>query len=137
VLRGEARTDYGPRFWQWNRYTPVGTCNAAMRDGPWKLIRPVIGEAMRVSAEDGDLDRRLKYEPEGITDICRDPEPERTIPAPPPPLLFNVEADPLEKRDLAACHPDIVTRMQRDLDKWFSEVESDRHSTLHTPHSTG
>ena len=25
------------RFWQWNRYTPEVTCNAAMRDGNWKL----------------------------------------------------------------------------------------------------
>jgi arylsulfatase A-like enzyme len=137
VLRGEPRAGYGPRFWQWNRYTPVATCNAAMRDGAWKLIRPVIREAMRVAPEDGAMDRRLKYEPEGITDICRDPEPERTIPNAPPPLLFNVEDDPLEKRDLAADHPDIVARMQRDLDKWFDEVESDRRSTPDTPHSTG
>lgn len=128
VLRGESGVEYGPRFWQWNRYTPVPTCNAAMRDGPWKLIRPVISEAMKVSREDLDLDRRLKYEPDQITDISRDPEPDRTIPEPPKPLLFNIEADPLEKRDVSAEHPEIAARMQRDLEEWFAEVESDRLS---------
>ena len=127
-LRGESASEGPRRFWQWNRYTPVGTSNAAMRDGDWKLIRPVIWEAMAVAREDGEMDRRLKYEPEGITDICRDPEPARTIPDPPPALLFNLKDDPYEQNDLAEKQPEIARRMQRELDEWFAEVEADRTS---------
>lgn len=126
ALRGERGSESGPRFWQWNRYTPVGTCNAAMRDGPWKLIRPVLHEAMQISPPHGELDRRLKYEPEAITDICRDPDPEREIPDPPPPLLFDLDDDPYEQHDLAAERPEVVGRMQHALDEWFASVEADR-----------
>lgn len=128
ALRGE-KTEVEPqRFWQWNRYTPVPTCNAAMRDGDWKLVRPVIREAIRVSRADGELDRRLKYEPESVTDICRDPEPEREIPPPPPPLLFNLAEDPFEQNDVADRYPERVSRMQRELEAWFASVEADRRT---------
>ena len=126
VLRGEERSADSPRFWQWNRYTPVAASNAAMRYGPWKLLRPVIAETMHVAREDGEMDRKLKYEPEGITDICRDPEPARTVPEPPPPLLFNIDEDPYEQNDRSEECPDTVARMQRELDGWFESVEADR-----------
>jgi arylsulfatase A-like enzyme len=125
VLRGEA-VEQKPRFWQWNRYSPVGSCNAGMRDGNWKLVRPVIPEAMRLAKEDLDVDKKLKYEPESITDITRDPEPERVVPAPPPPLLFDLEADPGEQDDLASARPEVVSRMQSSIDTWFDEVEAER-----------
>jgi arylsulfatase B len=126
LLRGERGSANPRRFWQWNRYTPVAASNAAMRDGAWKLIRPTIPEAMRVSAEDGEIDRRLKYQPETIADISRDPEPERQIPDPPAALLFNLKADPYEQHDLAVIEPERVQRMQRELDRWFETVESER-----------
>jgi len=128
VLRGETDEINDRRFWQWNRYTPVPNCNAAMRDGPWKLLRPPIKEAMWITKEDAEMDRRLKYEPEGITDICRDPEPQRDIPDPHPPLLFNIEDDPYERRNLAEDHPDLVEKMQEELDRWFDSVEAERRS---------
>jgi arylsulfatase A len=128
LLRGEAETAAPRRFWQWNRYTPVVTANAAVRDGPWKLVRPAIREAMWVAPEDLATDRRLKYEPEGIADINRDPEPPRTLPDPPPPLLFDVEADPFEERDLAAAQPERAAAMLRALEGWFEEVEAERRS---------
>lgn len=128
ALRDGRPPDDVPRFWQWNRYTPVRTCNAAMRDGRWKLVRPAISEAMWLRPEDLDMDRRLKYEPDGITDICRDPEPERTIPDAPPALLFDIEDDPCEQRNLADEQPNIVSRMQRSLDEWFDRVEAERRS---------
>ena len=108
-------------FWQYNE-------KQAMRDGEWKLIRPSIREAMIVSLEDLDMDRRLKYEPEGITDICRDPEPERLVPPPQPPLLFNIENDPYEKNDLADQHPERASKMLRELETWFESVEAERRS---------
>jgi arylsulfatase A len=126
LLRGERDPSNRVRFWQWNRYTPVGTCNAAMRDGPWKLLRPVIPEAMKVSPEDGAMDRRLKYEPETVTDIERGPEPERVVPDPPAPLLFNLDSDPYEQHDLAEAEPERVRRMGAALDDWFDAVERER-----------
>jgi arylsulfatase A len=118
------------RFWQWNRYTPVVTSNAAMRDGDWKLVRPALNETMFITREDGEMDGALKYQPETITDICRDPEPERVIPAPPPPLLYNVADDPLEREDVAAREPDRIRRMLRELETWFEVVEADRIAGL-------
>jgi arylsulfatase A-like enzyme len=52
------------RFWQWNRYAPVGECNAAMRDGNWKLVRPAIGELMTVSGDDLAMDADSKRNPQ-------------------------------------------------------------------------
>ena len=45
---------------------------------------------------------------------------------PPPPLLFNMDDDPYEQKDLSAQHPDILRRMQTELDKWFESVEAER-----------
>jgi arylsulfatase A len=125
LLRGERGAVNTVRFWQWNRYTPVVTCNAAMRDGPWKLIRPIQPEAMRLSPEDIEMDRRLKYEPETITDIARGSEPARAIPDPSPPLLFNLDDDPYERNDLSNAQPERVRRMQAELDRWFETVAAE------------
>jgi hypothetical protein len=100
-----------------------------MRDGDWKLLRPTIPEAMRVLPRDGEIDRRLKYEPDSITNISRDPVPDRALPDPPPaPLLFHLEEDPYEQHDLAAAQPERVRAMERALDRWFGEVERERRS---------
>ena len=128
VLKGQREESVPPRFWQWNRYTPVRTCNAAMREGPWKLVRPIIVEAMSLSLNDMAMDRQLKYEPESITDITRDPEPPRSIPPPPQALLFNLHEDPYETNNLAIERRDIWARMQSQLDQWFEGVEADRAS---------
>jgi len=128
VLRGEGGKVNTRRFWQWNRYTPVGTSNAAMRDGEWKLVRPSIKEVMFVSREDLDMDQATKRDPTKYTDICRDPEPEREVPPPPPPQLYNIEADPLEQNDLATSEPERTAKMLRELEDWFESVEADRRS---------
>lgn len=125
-LNGNTDTSYPPRFWQWNRYTPVVTSNAAMRDGNWKLVRPPLWETMHVSKEDLDIDNMLKYEPEKITDISRGPEPQRVVPQPPAPMLFNLKDDPFETTDLANQHPEIVKRMLNSLEEWFAEVDRER-----------
>jgi len=125
VLQGEGAPAPQPRFWQWNRYTPVASCNAAMRDGPWKLLRPAFPEAMQVAADDRELDRRLKYE--DVDDINHDPWPVAELPdALPAPLLFNLDEDPCEQHDLADIEPDRLARMQRELDRWFEAVECGR-----------
>lgn len=126
LLRGEGKAPDVPRFWQWNRYTPVGTSNAAVRDGDWKLVRPAIREAMRVAPADGEMDRRLKYEPEAFADISRSPEPERQIPPPPPALLYNIGRDPYERVDLAHDEPERAALLLRMLETWFEAVEAER-----------
>ena len=126
ALRGERGQINPRRFWQWNRYTPMISCNAAMRDGDWKLLRPRIPEAMQVSAVDTALDHAIKYFPEHFDDIIDDAEPPRTVPEPPPPLLFNIADDPFERQDLAAQYPDKAASMLSDLEAWFDDVERDR-----------
>ncbi len=126
VLRDEGGKVPDQRFWQWNRYTPVASCNAAMRDGAWKLLRPVIREAMIVSASDLAMDNGLKYHPEHYDSILVAPEPEREIPAAPAPLLFNIDEDPLEQHDLAQQFPQKVDAMSSALESWFREVENER-----------
>lgn len=130
VLRGERGSINPRRFWQWNRYKPAISCNAAMRDGDWKLLCPRIPEAMQVSEVDTALDHAIKYFPEHFDDVVPDPEPPRTVPPPPPALLFNIAADPFERQDLAAQHPDKVAAMLSDLEAWFLDVERDRQRPL-------
>jgi arylsulfatase A len=128
VLQGEKGKVETRRFWQWNRYTPLPTCNAAMRDGDWKLVRPAISEAMQVP--DIHWLRVSMYEPEYFiaNGIIRDLDPPREVPAPPPPELYHVAEDPLEERNVADAHPQIVRRMLRELETWFDEVEAERAS---------
>jgi arylsulfatase A len=126
VLRGEKYDLPSMRFWQWNRYTPVITTNAAMRDGNWKLVRPDMPEAKKVAPEDLAFDIALKYKPELFKDISRIPEPERQLPVPPPAQLFNLKDDPGEQNDLAPMYPERVERMLTELETWFSDVEADR-----------
>ena len=130
ALRGESGKVNPRRFWQWNRYTPMMSCNAAMRDGDWKLLRPRIPAAMRVSPVDTALDHAIKYFPEDFDDIITDAEPARTVPAPPPPLLFNIAADPFEQQDLAEQYPDKAAAMLSDLEAWFRDVDQDRRRPL-------
>jgi arylsulfatase A len=127
VLRGEKGKACTRRFWQWNRYTPLATCNAAMRDGDWKLVRPSIREAMRAPCCDPWL-RISMYEPERILrdGLLREPEPPRDVPPPPPAELFHLADDPLEQANLADQHPDRARRMLRELEAWFEEVEAER-----------
>jgi arylsulfatase A len=127
VLRGEKGKTCTRRFWQWNRYTPVVECNAAMRDGEWKLVRPRIEEAMAAPCCNPWLKVSM-YEPEHFIEngLLDEPEPPREIPPPPPPELYNIKEDPLEKENLADTHPDRVRRMLTELETWFEEVEAER-----------
>jgi arylsulfatase A-like enzyme len=126
LLRGERGQVCDRRFWQWNRYAPHGECNAAMRDGRWKLVRPQIDELMQVSKRDWEMDIDAKFDPGRYTDIRRDPLPERVAPPPPPSQLFDLASDPGETRDLAAAEPERVRRMEAELAAWFEDVERDR-----------
>ena len=127
ILQGERQQVESRRFWQWNRFTPIITCNAAMRDGDWKLVRPRIEEAMG-SGNEGHWLWVAIYGPEYFArnGIIRDPEPHRDIPPPRPPELYNIAADPLERQNLADAYPERVHRMLAELETWFAEVEEER-----------
>jgi len=118
------------RFWQWNRYTPLATCNAAMRDGEWKLVRPAIDEAMKVPQDDLKWLWVSMYGPEHFIQqgLVSDPEPSRDVPLPTDPELYNIDQDPLEQNNLFASQPRRVAKMLANLEGWFEEVDSERRS---------
>jgi arylsulfatase A len=126
VLRGEGGKVETRRFWQWNRYTPIVSSNAAIRDGDWKLIRPAIRETMTVP--DIHWLPVSMYMPEYFINngIFSAPYPERDVPHPPEPELYNIAEDPLESENLATRHPDRARKMLRELESWFEEVEAER-----------
>jgi len=128
VLREEAGDFPTTRFWQWNRFQPVVTSNAAMRDGDWKLVRPAIKETVWTDPEEQKLDSAYRNEPWKEFEPITGEFPPRYVPAPPPPELYNIAADPLERENLAPGHPARVARMLRALESWFEDVEADRAS---------
>lgn len=129
LLRGDGAAASTPttRFWQWNRYEPVAECNAAMRDGAWKLVHPVLPEAMEVLPADLAHDVGMKYRPpaaDDATGLTTTPLPTRDLDAVPRPApqLFDLAHDPSEQHDLAADHPSRVATMAAALGSWFEEV---------------
>ena len=126
VLQGLSDQVEQKRFWQWNRFAPDITANAAMRDGDWKLVRPRIDEVMRIPDND-DL-RTSMYEPERFIEggLISGPYPDRDVPPPPPAELYDLASDPLERHDLAGEQTERTRRMLSDLETWFEDVEADR-----------
>lgn len=125
ILMGMDRTYGKQRCWQWNRYEPIINCNAAIRDGKWKLVRPPIEEAMKMSQEDIDADRYSKANMGKMGDI-RPPVCIRQVPPPHPAELYNLENDPFERNNLAARMPELAEQLSKDLEDWFYEVEAER-----------
>jgi arylsulfatase A-like enzyme len=124
-LRGEPQRLPQTRFWQFNRYEPVPHCNAAMRDGDWKLFWPFIPETRRKLSSDNDSYREQFRRPHYETSLDRSPVP-RTLSPPREPELYNIAEDPAESCNLAADHPDRVRRMVGAWDRWFEGVERER-----------
>ena len=126
ALRGEAGDVPTKRFWQWNRYQPLVTTNAAMRDGDWKLVRPALRETFWTDPEEQKLDSALRDAPWRDFRPIIGAFPPREIPAPPGPELYNIVADPLERSNLAEEEPERARRMLCQLENWFEVVEADR-----------
>jgi len=127
-LLGEVEPTHIKRFWQWNRYAPEVTCNAAIRDGNWKLVRPPIRAAMTVNRDDWNTDRIVERDPEKYTEFDKSPFPPRELPPPVTPMLFDLDSDPCEQNDLAAKYPERAKQMLEELTTWFNEVEAERRA---------
>ncbi|MCL2647970.1 MAG: sulfatase-like hydrolase/transferase [Phycisphaerales bacterium] len=139
ALQGKENWLCPKRFWQWNRYRPVIESNAAMRDGPWKLVRPALHEANMSAREEVILDRKLWtqdiYQNPDVVDRSWEgrPFPPRALPPAHDWELYNLDCDPGENQNLAASHPDRVRSMARELETWFDSVERDRTSITGMP----
>lgn len=96
VLRDPSAEFSPTRCWQWNRGHPNYTHNAAMREGRFKLVRPYVT-------------RGSKLQDSTLT-----------------PILYDLENDPAESRNVSHQHPDVVQRMSRALGQWCESVERDR-----------
>lgn len=127
TLRGESHHTAPVRCWQWNRYDPIISSNAAIRDGDWKLVRPAIAETMQVP--DIRHLRTSMYETEFFIERgIFTGSPDREIPEPPAPELYNIAVDPLEQTDLAESEPARVRSLINKLESWFESVERDRRT---------
>lgn len=137
LLLGETVNIEPRRFWQWNFYVPNSGTNAAMRDGDWKLVRPMItgtrffSKELYVSEEDElrtkafvEADQKHKKDPLSLSELL--PIPRVNLPPPEPPELFNLADDPGEKNNLANTHPERTRRMLSQLETWFEDVEAER-----------
>jgi arylsulfatase A len=125
VLRGEQLAPRR-RCWQWSRYEPHPRCNAAIRDGDWKLVYPPRPEILEILPADPIEERRLRHDPRAYVPPTSLPTPPSRDWAAPPPQLFNLTADPGEQHDLAALDPTLVEQLQHALAEWFDAVEADR-----------
>jgi arylsulfatase A len=136
-LLGQTAFEAPRRFWQWNFYLPnIGT-NAALRDGPWKLLRPTISGTRffnkdpYTTPEDEarlqafvEAEMHHKRDPESVHELV--PVPTVRFPPPEPVQLHHLGEDPGEQHDLAQQQPERAARMLRELESWFEEVEAER-----------
>ncbi len=129
LLRGQTGTTITRRCWQWSRYVPSALYNAAIRDGEWKLVRPMVRGVVNAPCSNPWLAVSM-YAPEYFErfGLLKDPMPERDWDPPAAPELYHITQDPLETRNLANDYPDIVRRLSVELDRWFDEVEADRRT---------
>jgi hypothetical protein len=97
-----------------------------MRDGSWKLVRPVIEGTLDVY--DIEWLEISMYRPEMLIEsgLALGPLPQRRLPPAPPPELYDLASDPGEMRNVADLHPDRVRRMAAALEGWFADVDSER-----------
>lgn len=97
LLHGKqaALTQY--RYWQWNRGVPEYSHNAALRFGPWKVVKPYTDHWMlmpEVSEEE--------------------------------PVLYNLENDPGETTDVSEQNQRLFDELRVRLEHWSRSVEMDR-----------
>ncbi|MEM9367940.1 MAG: sulfatase-like hydrolase/transferase [Planctomycetota bacterium] len=83
-------------YWQWNRGTPNYTHNAAVRDGPFKLVRPFV-----------------------TRNIPKRSSNERSV-------VYNLAQDLAEEHDVTSQHPVLSRSLMQSLTDWTRNVEEAR-----------
>jgi arylsulfatase A-like enzyme len=124
-LQGETEQTPTQRFWQFNRYDPVMHCNAAMRDGNWKLYWPRIPEAMQKQPSDNASYHENFKQSHVLMDVFNPPVA-RVLSAASQPELYNIDDDPFENMNLAEKYPKRVHKMKLEFENWFEQVEAER-----------
>jgi arylsulfatase A len=124
LLQGGEETSERPLFWQWNRFVPIAECNAAMRDGEWKLYYPSIPEAVKSYKLDGKIGGQIMKNPHLTYELVRTPIV-REVSSPSAPLLFNVKEDPYEQHDVAETNRARVESMVAELADWFRRMSEE------------
>ena len=146
-LMGKRLKNAPRRFWQWNFYYPSIETNAAVRDGDWKLVRPLISgtryyknpdlyiteEAERRTQAFIDADILERAQPGSVKNLL--PVPDIKYPGAELPELYNLAEDPGEMHNCADKHPDKVRKLIMELETWFDSVEADRTSIDDPLHS--
>ncbi len=90
-------------FFQWHRGDePQVNRNCAVVSQHYKLVQPYGGN--------------LPYEGDDLEKYLSDPIFE----------LYDIEADPGERNNIADKYPDIVARMRKNYENWFNDVSSTR-----------
>jgi arylsulfatase A-like enzyme len=136
VLKGESPDEQPRRFWQWNTDMPIGTTNAAMRHGDWKLVRPALDIAFASEADKKlatdyvEMDIEYKYHPENFTEVFDWPDPKKIVPEPAAPELYDLSVDVGETNNVAAENPELASQMLTELETWFEDVESERQAIV-------
>jgi len=124
LLQGKPADSSPSRCWQWNRYAPLFHCNAAIRDGTWKLHWPWIPEGRIKESNDNVFYQRGLTQAHLLAPINPALPTPKTSP-PSAPALYNLDDDPNECQDLAQQLPERVTAMTKAWDEWFLDVMAD------------
>jgi hypothetical protein len=80
-------------------FSPSAGINAAMREGPWKLVHPHWAQPpksdayKRVMERYVELDIKYKYHPDEVTELMREPDPELITPPLADLELYNFNAN--------------------------------------------
>jgi len=115
-------------FWHWNRFQPNLSCNAAIRKRNWKMLHAPIPEYLSLPPSEIDMDIEIKSYPERYKKVSVKPILERRKIAVPIVEMYDISEDPCEKKNVAPSEPDRVQSMEKQLQDWFAEVESERLS---------
>ncbi len=109
-------------LFQRNRYAPVAHCNAAIREGRWKLYWPGDDSSLKKdSARDNPSYVRGITHPHWEMPLDRQLDAPTSAPQPAP-RLYDLDADPAEQKNLASEHPEIVRALAQKHDAWFAEI---------------
>lgn len=127
TLCGEEQPALAERYlpFQKNRYRPTAHSDAAIRHGRWKLVWPGAAPTMRKdSARDNVSYFRGISQPHWEMPLDRELGPVPPFEEPSP-RLFDLDADPAERYDVASVHPQRTAELAQQYDRWFAEVMAD------------